>query len=172
MAQSGSVWNRYLVATVAITVFLTACGGNDDRSSSNERVDDSATIKYEYGDASVPPEFHRSYSLTVTRDDVHVVVDSYGDVLHDDRLPLPGAVWEELTETRDPVFALTPDEPDDGCAGGTTRTLRVSDRDGTFLDLDFGVCGGVNDDAAEAVDAYIQPALEAIPQWDSIVSVE
>lgn len=171
MGDNWVVWSRRLVVAVAVTMSLAACGGNDDGSSSDQGLDDSGTIEYTYGDASVPPEYHRSYSLSVTRDDVHVVIDSYGDVLYDHVVPLPRATRNMLTDTRNPVFGLTPDEPDDGCAGGTTRTLRVSDRDGTVLDLDFGVCGGDNEDAAEAVDAYIQPVLEAIPEWDSIVEV-
>jgi hypothetical protein len=171
-ATIGVVWNRRVVVAVAVTMSLAACGGNDDDSSSEQRLDDSATIEYEYGDASVPPEYQRNYSLSVTREQVHVVVDSYGDVLYDDIVPLPGAAWDVLTDASDPVFALTPDEPDGGCAGGTTRTLRVSDQDGTVLDLDFGVCGGVNEDAAKALDAYMQPVLDAIPKWDSIVEAQ
>ena len=38
-------------------------------------------VTYHFGDASVPPEYHRSYTITVNTDKVRIVVDSYGEIL-------------------------------------------------------------------------------------------
>jgi hypothetical protein len=53
-------------------------------------------VTLRFRDSSVPPEYHRSYVLTVSEGQVHVVVDSYGDVLHDVTKPLPNDDWAKF----------------------------------------------------------------------------
>ena len=73
-------------------------------------------------DASVPPQYHRSVTLTVTREDAHIVIDSYGDVLADERVPTPPAVWDD--PRRDPAGGRGPD----GCRAGAGVHRRDRDR--------------------------------------------
>jgi len=37
-------------------------------------------IVYHFADASVPPQYHRSYTITVIPDCVEIVVNSYGEI--------------------------------------------------------------------------------------------
>ena len=46
----------------------------DNLSSHDVEID---RITYHFGDASVPPEYHRSYTITVAPDKIDMVVDSY-----------------------------------------------------------------------------------------------
>jgi hypothetical protein len=154
-----------LCAALVMAVAVTACGGDDD-DASGEPLSDSATIEYRYDDASIPPEFHRSYDLSITNKEVHFVVDIYGDIVRDETVPLPAEVWAGLTDTSDAVFNLEPEETEGDCAGGTARSLAVVDGDNEVLDLDFQVCGGVNDGAATTIDAYVQPVIDTIPDWE------
>jgi hypothetical protein len=48
-------------------------------------------VVWHYGDASVPPPHHRSYSITVTRSEVYCVVDSYVDHIAKSRRKLDSA---------------------------------------------------------------------------------
>jgi hypothetical protein len=46
-----------------------------------------------FNDSSVPPEYHRRYTLTADAESAQLVVDSYGDVLHDVTEPNEGDRW-------------------------------------------------------------------------------
>ena len=146
------------------------CAG--DSADDEARLADTATIGYEYRDASVPPEFHRSYTLSISRDEVAAVVDSYGDVLYDATTPISDDVWERLADTFETVVDLEPDEIEDGCAGGTGRVLVIADGDQTLVDVDVEVCGGENADTADAIDAYVAPVIDAIPNWEDVLGEE
>jgi hypothetical protein len=55
-------------------------------------------IVYSFKDASVPPQYHRSYTITVTRDQIHIVVDSYGDILADTTIDIPEQTIDDLAK--------------------------------------------------------------------------
>ena len=162
---------RLLIVLLLVPTAAAACGGDDDDTETGALSDD-ATIEYHYGDSSVPPEYHRSYTLTVTMDEVHAVVDSYGDVLHDVTEPLPPEVWDELTSTAGDVLDLPVDEDVEPCAGGTTRRLMIEDGGETLVDVGFGACGGSNEEAEAALDRWIQPVIDAIPSFDTYLATE
>ena len=164
-----------LLVLLPLVLAVGGCGGDDDDdepSESTGELSDSATIEYHYGDSSVPPEYHRSYTLTITKDEVHAVVDSYGDVLHDVTEPLPAAVWAELRDTADTVLDLDIEEDAEPCAGGTTRGLEIDDGGTMLVDVSFGACGGSNGEAETRVDRWIRPVIQAIPDWDSYLDTE
>jgi hypothetical protein len=163
---------RLALATALVLVVAAsaaACGGDDDDDLT---LGSDAQITYHFGDSSVPPEYHRSYTLTVGPTEVHAVIDSYGDVLEDVTAPLPEEVWDQLVAGIGTVSDLSTSGDEEGCAGGTTRDLQVSDGGESVLQLSFGVCGGENGDAATAVDTYVQPVLDAIPDWTTLVATE
>ena len=74
---------RAVVLSAAL-VLVAACGGSTDPATAG--LPDDATVTYAFTDSSVPPQYHRSVTLTVTRDEAHIVIDSYGDVLADERV--------------------------------------------------------------------------------------
>ncbi|HET9200504.1 MAG TPA: hypothetical protein VFO84_05960 [Dehalococcoidia bacterium] len=159
---------RLLLLAIALTILSTACGGDDDDAeASGEPLSDSATIEYRYDDASIPPEFHRSYELSISKDEADFVVDIYGDVVRDETVEVPPEAWAELANTEHPVFELEPEATEGDCAGATARRLTVTDGGDEVLDLDFEVCGGANDEAASVVDGYVQPLIDTIPDWGS-----
>ena len=53
-------------------------------------------IAYHFADASVPPDYHRSYSITVTAAAVRIVVDSYGEILADETFAVTAERFDEL----------------------------------------------------------------------------
>jgi hypothetical protein len=159
------------VLTAATTTGLAAgCGDDDDDGPDDVALSDDAQITYHFGDSSVPPEFHRSYTLTIDATEVHAVVDSYGDVLEDVTEELPAEVWDGLVAGAGTVALLDPSDDDEGCAGGTSREIEITDGDDTVAASAFSVCGGANEDTARTLDAYVQPVLDAIPNWDDLVA--
>ena len=100
-------------------------------------------ITYHFGDSSTSPQYHRSYTITLTVDRIEVVVDSYGDVL---ATKTHGTTKEQFKEIllslkRTVVFGVELGE-NDGCMGGTSETLSVHDGEGEVLSGGVYHCGG------------------------------
>ena len=159
--------NRHLLAAVAVAASVTllaACGGRAEEAAVG--LPDDATVTYAFLDASVPPPYHRSVLLTVTREDAHIVVDSYGDILADERIATPASVWETLGATLPAVEGLTTADPGQGCTGGTGIRLTVATPTASLVDLDPQFCGGANDAVEEPIESWIAPARELFPPTD------
>lgn len=154
---------RAVVVSAALVV-LAACGGSTDPVTTG--LPDDATVTYAFTDSSVPPQYHRSVTLTVTRDEAHIVIDSYGDVLADERVPTPASVWETLGSTLPAVEALTVEASGEGCTGGTALRLTVETPSGPSVDLDPQFCAGSNEGLEESIDGWIAPARALFPATD------
>ncbi len=102
----------------------------------SEVADDEAgpLVEYRFFDSSVPPPFHRSYTLLVRPGDARVIVDSYGDVVHDERVTIDAAEWEHCSLAAAALAELAPGLfDDDGFTGGTADRLVVRDHGGEVL---------------------------------------
>ena len=83
-------------------------------------------IIYHFLDASVPPPYHRSFTITATEAEVRVVVDSYGEILADETLPLEPGVFQGLVDALTMSDIRIGEEiSSEGYTGGTTETLTV-----------------------------------------------
>lgn len=134
---------------------------------------DDATVSYRYNDASVPPPYHRSVELTVTKDQTRIVIDSYGDVLADQTIETPRQVWTQLGDTLGDVQGLTVEEPvQDGCTGGTSIQVSVTAGNDLLLNLEPEFCGGSNSDLEEPIDAWIAPARDLFPPTSELAPEE
>lgn len=100
-----------------------------------ELVDDEAgpLVEYRFFDSSVPPPYHRSYTLLVRPAEARVIVDSYGDILHDERIAIDTADWERCSLAAAALAGLADGVFDDGFTGGTADRLIVRDHDGQVV---------------------------------------
>ncbi|MDP6545959.1 MAG: hypothetical protein QGH60_18420 [Phycisphaerae bacterium] len=101
-------------------------------------------ITYHFGDASVPPEYHRSYSITVTADKVRVVVDSYGEILADETYTIAPSQFDDLKRSleRNNIRNCTlVDDEDEGWTGGTIESITCSDKDNEIFSGSVDHCG-------------------------------
>lgn len=156
---------RLLGAVVlSATALVAGCGGSTEEASM--ALPDDATVTYAFMDASVPPQYHRSVTLTVTQEESHIVVDSYGDVLADERVPTPPTVWETLGSTLPAVEDLVVTDPGQGCTGGTAVRLTVATAGGSLVELAPEFCAGSNEALEESIDAWIAPARDLFPATD------
>ena len=106
---------------------------------------------YRFHDASVPPEYHRSYTLTADAESAHLVVDSYGTVLHDVTEPNDAARWERVLDESQTLSNAT-DVTDQSCAGGTSEELQVLDgEDQPVVDVLVDHCGSSSGPALDEV---------------------
>ena len=62
---------------------FAACSDRTETDNAQKAMldPDSAVVKVAFRDSSVPPEYHRSWRLTLDSDEIAVVVDSYGDIV-------------------------------------------------------------------------------------------
>lgn len=100
-------------------------------------------ITYYFGDASVPPDYHRSYSVTVTVDKVRVVVDSYGQILADEIYTITSSQFDNLKRSleRNNIRNCTLVDNED-CTGGTSESITYSDKDNEIFSGSVDHCGG------------------------------
>ncbi len=136
--------------------------------SAESALPDDAVITYRFTDSSVPPQYHRSWVLTVTKDNEQIVVDSYGDVLADEQVPTPAQVWSQLAAGLPALQELTVSPDTQGCTGGTGEAATVDAGGTVLLDVTVYECAGVNADVAEALRAWIQPARDQFPSTDEL----
>jgi hypothetical protein len=104
---------------------------------------DIREIVYCFGDASVPPQYHRSYKITLTPGQARVVVDSYGDVLAEKAYEITREEFEGIVRSlsRHRIGRAELGE-DEGCTGGTTETIRYSDAAHELFSGSVYHCGG------------------------------
>lgn len=70
-------------------------GGQDEDNKMKAKFDQ---IDYHYQDSSVPPPYHKSYTIEVTAKQSHKVVSGYSDVLSEDNYPITSVQWEQLVQ--------------------------------------------------------------------------
>lgn len=138
------------------------------QAPTSSALPDDAVITYSFMDSSVPPQYHRSWTLTVTKESEQIVIDSYGDLLAEEQTQTPAPVWSALAAGLPALQALTVSDDTQGCTGGTGEAAKVEAAGAVLLDISVYECGGVNADAAAALRAWIQPARDQFPSTDEL----
>lgn len=114
-------------------------------NSFSNKKEELTTIIYSFGDSSVPPEYHRSYDITLTRDSVRITVDSYGDILADTTYAIAEGSFDAIAEniSRFKIKTCTKKE-NEGCTGGTSESIKLFEKDICVLSGTVYHCGGDN----------------------------
>lgn len=74
-------------------------------------------VEYRFQDASVPPMFHRSYTISIDAQNTTTNVDVYGKALADDTHATQASDWKQLQD-----LATKLDKPATKIANGATGT--------------------------------------------------
>lgn len=160
MTTAGALVAALVAAVVAM--LLGACAGEARDPATTDLDPATAMVEYRYNDSSVPPEYHRSYTITVQEGEARMVVDSYGDELHDVTESVDDEVWSDLL-ARVGALEVGGGRASDGCSGGTSREMQATDAEHPPSDpavrARAEVCGGDGEADAEAIDAAIEPVL-------------
>ena len=83
-------------------------------------------VEYRYGDASIVPDYHRSYVITITDSMKMIAIDSYGDVVLTKQYPNSSANFQAfIDEMSEKGIKKHKEKKGDGCTGGTSETLRL-----------------------------------------------
>ncbi|QGG96590.1 hypothetical protein [Actinomarinicola tropica] len=166
---------RSSLALLALLV-VAACGDDDGGGSAASTTtapsgQEITEAGFAFRDASIPPEYHRSWTVTVTDGQAYVVVDSYGDVVGEDTATLDDGTWDQL---RANVAALEGDEAVEGedCTGGTGAQVWAMEGEVERFEMDAEVCGGDNADVVERWMAAFDPVTELVDMEALLATAE
>ena len=118
-------------------------------------IKDADTLIYHYGDSSVPPPYHRSYRITLTQRSANLLVDSYGDVVAREDIPVePGLLNSLALMIHDGQIYNCQLAEDQACSGGTTESVRLMAGADILFKGSIYHCGGKGiGDLCGAIDA-------------------
>eukprot|EP00667_Euglena_gracilis_P015989 EG_transcript_16677 len=136
----------------AVALLLVACltGTSGTAPASQELMGASGAetvnkVIYRYIDASVPPKYHRSYTITATPGAAHLAVDSHGEVLAQEDIALAPKEFDRLVKSVAHCRNCAPHERQrDGqvpCTGGTTEVVTTMAGDRTLFSGRTYHCG-------------------------------
>lgn len=138
-------------------------------------MDDTAlrSITYRFGDASVPPDCHRSYVITVTPDHVRIVVDSYGDVLADKTYAITPAQFDDVKgamKSRGIGNCAPGGDDDAGGTGGTTESISCSNEKGKVFSGSVYHCAGKDTgDLCGDVAGFAADVKKLVPDLEKLI---
>ncbi|MBM3160716.1 MAG: hypothetical protein FJZ66_05205 [Bacteroidetes bacterium] len=117
-------------------------------------------IQYRFVDASVPPEYHRSYTITATEHDWHYTVDSYGTIISDTTQKMTEVWWQEIKLAyKKAKLRKGKENKGKGCTGGTQVTIEIRFATNKQFRLTEGYCGGRNLGNLRGNTAVLKAAL-------------
>jgi len=87
------------ITLLVASVTIFSCDHfNNHLQNGKEAVANADKIIYSFRASSVAPKYHRSYSIAVTEDNLHLSINSYSDTLFTKDWPFTAAKFEEVKE--------------------------------------------------------------------------
>lgn len=149
-------------AASSSTTFPSPTPSSTPGSSSLDPAD--VSIRVRYHDSSMAPQYHRSYVLTASGGRVHVVVDAYGEVLHDVVVDMPDDEWRSFVAGLSEDLQGLPEAEatDEACTGGSALDLRVTSADVDFERSPNNCNSSANLELTEAIRQAMAPAYDSV----------
>lgn len=154
---------------ILIALVLLSCKNQKEMNNEKPQI---GTLLYDFHDSSVPPPYHRSYSLLVTPDSIAVKVDSYGEILTDTTIAITKEQFAEIADTYLEIgMKQTEKREPDGCVGGTGASVKVWDiNDSVLIDGHIYFCGGEEYGTLQGdVKLLAQKIKSLIPDFDKLL---
>jgi len=131
--------------TILLSLSLILFGCVSKASIPKDELPDTSKIVYHFKDRSVPPEYHRSYTIEVTKDSSSCIVDSYGNIISSkNNVELPAFLNSLKVALAANEFERCDKSSYDGCTGGTGESLTIIKNDKILFNEDVYHCGGSN----------------------------
>ena len=149
------------IALVFLGISALACAACGARAEKFEGVD---KVVYRYQDGSVPPQCHRSYAITVTKEEAKIVVDSYGKVISEEGIAFSEGEFDGVLDViREAGIRkwkrLTNLE---GCTGGTGEVLDMFAGEEEVFSAKVYHCAGKDGGDLRGDTVAVQGALKAL----------
>lgn len=131
---------------------LLACSSEEEVLSKNDETQQNSNqnqsemnyLKFSFGDASVPPKFHRSYDLHFENESVNITVDSYGDTLVDTSIVLGSDKVNEAFSLieKHQIRKKNTGNKSRGCTGGTSFYITYETEEKEKFEANTYKCAG------------------------------
>ena len=110
-------------------------------------IHEADQIIFIYEDASVPPDDHRSYTITVSPDQLFFEVDSYGELIREDSVSITKNKWNQIRQAfvDSQIHNIAEKENPEGCTGGSGNQVYVRMGFKSLLSGNIYRCGGFNE---------------------------
>ncbi len=157
-----------LSLVIILTVMDARCDKDGENNMTNSTIKE---ITYHFGDASVPPDYHRSYAITVSADKVRIVVDSYGDILAEETYKITSKQFDEIRRSleKNKIINCALDD-DEGCTGGTSEGISYSDKENKIFSGSVYHCGR-NDtgNLCGNITSFAEDVKKLVPNLDKLL---
>lgn len=140
-------WVGKLLLLILLTIGFNRCKSMLSKKQMEEKLKQLEKFTYAFGDASVPPPFHRSYTIVADKDSVVLTVDSYGDTLIQRNYPMPENGFKLIGEAllKNKISLRSKKKEGDGCTGGITKAIAYSCKnDKAPFHASTYICGGIH----------------------------
>ena len=145
MAKEKKLKTFLLYFAVILAVILVSGCHHSELISSSIDWQRATKVEYRYGDSSLPPDYHRSYTITITENLKTISIDSYGKVLLTKEYPNTAADFKAFVEALSKKGIYKHKEKDSGgCTGGTSELLRLFNGGENLFDAYVYHCDGEN----------------------------
>ena len=127
-------------------------------------------IIYQFHDSPVPPQYHRSYVITVTRIKVKIVIDSYGDILADREYEIIEKKFENIVESlrKNGIKNMELGDNEE-CIGGTSENISYSNEEKEIFSGTVYHCGGIDfGNLGGDIKNFAYDVKKLIPKWPNI----
>ena len=146
-----------------------ACACSEMSPSSNDWKE-TTKVEYRFGDSSVPPEFHRSYTIAISDSTKEITIDSYGDILLTKHYPNLLSDYQAFRKSLSSMnISKHKEKSSYGCTGGQTESISLYKGNKIFFDAYVYHCSGesgtlvmpdkatdlIRDQIPESVDSLI-----------------
>jgi hypothetical protein len=131
----------YFTLVLQVTVLINCAGmkSNNQPSGSGQIT----KIVYDFGDASVPPPYHRSYTITLTGDSISKHVHSYSETISNVSKPVTNEQFASVVKIIDDCkFTNGKEKENTACTGGVSETVSIYSQDERVYYGSVYHCGG------------------------------
>lgn len=124
-------------------ILLLGCKSPELTSSSDTTTIDQ--LIYKFHDSSVPPQYHRSYVITITSETIKKRVHSYGETISEDEHECTPEEFNAVLAAFKKAKIKNCKLPEDrGCSGGTGVSVITSKAGEAVFQGYRSDCGGSN----------------------------
>lgn len=98
---------------------------NKQLDSNTSVIKTADEIIFEYHDASVPPDDHRSYFIQIREDSLFYAVDSYGEIIKENSIGIDHQKWNSIKNAFVSCGIKNVEERknSEGCTGGSGNSI-------------------------------------------------
>lgn len=153
------------VADISMVISIMAGDVDDDYHISAVEWKKTSKVEYRYLASSTPPDYHRSFTISISEDVKEITIDSYGNILLSRQYTNTPESFQDFKEalSKTGIYMHERIFDNPGCTGGTTDYFRLYNSDVCFFSGFVYHCLGENGDLYFPRGAY-NLIIEQIPE--------